>query len=230
MKVLLFDIDQTLISTGGAGLRALDRACRDLFQLDNAMDGISPHGKTDPAIVREIFRVKLRSETPNSREISSVLEGYVSFLKEELQTSSTYRVLPGIASLLSEMFGRHDVMLGLATGNIELGARIKLDRSGFNPYFLFGGFGSDSEDRAELVRKAAEKAAHKNGGRISPSDIFVIGDTPLDIEAGKRNGFKTAGVATGNYSVEQLLSSGASMAVTDLSQGRDYFLRSTLIE
>ncbi|PYS37187.1 MAG: haloacid dehalogenase [Acidobacteria bacterium] len=230
MKVFLFDIDQTLINTGGAGLRALDRACRKLYGLENAMDGISPHGKTDPAIVREILRIKLASEAPEKHEIASVLDGYLAFLKHEVQDSPTYRVLPGIVSLLNDMAVRTDVMVGLATGNIELGARIKLDRGGLNPYFSFGGFGSDSEDRTELVRKAAEKAAYNNGSSISPADIFVIGDTPLDIDAGIRAGFKTVGVATGSYSVEQLLASGASLAVTDLAQGRDHFFRSTFME
>ena len=138
--------------------------------------------------------------------------------------------MPGISALLDEMLPRKDVMLGLATGNIESGARIKLDRGNLNRYFTFGGFGSDSEDRAELVRKGAQKAAYKNGAPIAPSNTFVIGDTPLDIEAGKRAGFKTVGVATGNYSVDQLLDSGATIAVADLEQGRDYFLRSTFIE
>jgi phosphoglycolate phosphatase len=229
VKLLLFDIDQTLINTGGAGLRALDRACRNLFRLENAMDGISPHGKTDPAIVREIFRVKLGTKTPDNREITSVLEAYISFLKDEVHTSPTYRVLPGIAALLTELLGREDILLGLATGNVELGARIKLDRGSLNRYFSFGGFGSDAEDRTELVRMAAEKASHKNGGSLSPSDVFVIGDTPLDIDAGNRCGFKTVGVATGSYSVDQLLASGATFAVQDLAEGRDYFLRATFI-
>lgn len=194
------------------------------------MDGISPHGKTDPAIVREILRVKLLSESAHEDQIAPVLEGYLSFLRDEVQKSLTYRVLPGILPLLKEFVAREDVMLGLATGNIELGARIKLDRGRLNPFFSFGGFGSDAEDRTELVRKAAGKAADKNGGPISPSDIFVIGDTPLDIDAGNRCGFKTVGIATGSYSVEQLLDAGATMAVADLAQGRDYFLRSAFIE
>jgi phosphoglycolate phosphatase len=230
VKALLFDIDQTLINTGGAGLRALDRACIKLLGLQNAMQGIPPHGKTDPAIVREILRSKLGSPHPNNSEIASILDAYLSFLKEEVRESPTYRVLPGILSLLDEMSTRDDVILGLATGNLELGARIKLDRGGLNPYFSFGGFGSDSENRTDLVRQAADKAAHKNGGSISPTNIFVIGDTPLDIEAGNRCGFKTVGVATGTYSVEQLRAAGATIALTDFAQERDYFLRSTFIE
>lgn len=230
MKLLLFDIDQTLVNTGGAGLRALDCACQKLFSIENAMNGISPHGKTDPAIVREILRIRLGNPSAANGQIDSVLEAYASFLKDEVQTSSAYRVLPGILSLLDEMLPRKDVMLGLATGNIELGARIKLERGGLNRYFAVGGFGSDSEDRTELVRRAAEKAADKNGASFSPSNTFVIGDTPLDIDAGRRAGFKTVGVATGSYSVDQLLAAGATIAVADLEQGRDHFLRSTFIE
>jgi phosphoglycolate phosphatase len=230
VKLFLFDIDQTLINTGGAGLRALDRACQKLFTLQNAMDGISPHGKTDPAIVREIFRVKLQSQNPTESEIATVIESYVFYLRDEVRNSSTYRVLPGILSMVQDLSQRDDVALGLATGNVEVGARIKLDRGELNPFFTFGGFGSDSEDRTTLVRLAAEKAADKTGASIEASNTFVIGDTPLDIEAGRRSGFKTVGVGTGSYSVEQLLACGATFAVSDLAAQRDYFLRSTFIE
>jgi len=230
VKLFLFDIDQTLINTGGAGLRALDRACRRILGLENAMNGISPHGKTDPAIVREILLKKLGSDKSHSSELATILDAYTTFLKDEVQASPAYRVLPGVLQLLEESAVRKDVMLGLATGNIELGARIKLDRGGLNPYFSFGGFGSDSEDRTELVRMAAEKAADINGGSIVPSNIFVIGDTPLDMDAGNRCGFKTVGVATGTYSVDQLLASGATIAVSDLAQGADYFLCSAFME
>ena len=230
MKLFLFDLDQTLINTGGAGLRALDRACLHLFGISNAMQGISPHGKTDPAIAREILRVRFDKHAPESNgEIRLILDAYLSFLKEEVEASAKYRVLPGITSILDEMSARKDVALGLATGNLETGARIKLDRGRMNRYFAFGGFGSDSEDRTELVRKAAEKAAAQYGKTIPASDIFVIGDTPLDIDAGKRAGFRTVGVATGSYSMEQLLDSGANVAIPDFDQGRDYFLRSTFV-
>ena len=230
MKLLLFDLDQTLINTGGAGLRALDRACLHLFGISNAMQGISPHGKTDPAIACEILRVRFNKQAPEiNGEIRSILDAYLSYLKEEVESSPKYRVLPGISSILDEMSTRKDVALGLATGNLEPGARIKLDRGGLNRYFAFGGFGSDSEDRTELVRKAAEKAAAQCGETIAASDIFVIGDTPLDIDAGKQAGFNTVAVATGSYSLEQLLDSGANIAIPDFDQGRDYFLRSTFI-
>jgi phosphoglycolate phosphatase-like HAD superfamily hydrolase len=228
VKLLLFDIDQTLINSGGAGLRALDRACLQLLGIPNAMQNIHPHGKTDPAIAREIFRVRLNQTTPANGQIESILEAYLSFLKEEVRLSPNYRVLPGIISVLDESLSRKDIMLGLATGNVELGARIKLDRGELNPYFTFGGFGSDSEDRTELVRRAAGKAALRSGAPISSSETYVIGDTPLDIVAGKRAGFKTIGVATGSYSIEELMDSGAMFAIQDFEQGRDQFLRSVL--
>jgi phosphoglycolate phosphatase len=230
VKLLLFDIDQTLINSGGAGLRALDRACLQLLGIPNAMQDIHPHGKTDPAIAREILRVRLNKTAAEIGQIESILEAYLSFLKEEVRLSPNYRVLPGIFSVLDEALTRKDVVLGLASGNIELGARIKLDRGKLNPYFMFGGFGSDSEDRSELVRKAAAKGAVRAGQPISPSDTFVIGDTPLDIDAGKRAGFRTVGVATGSYSIEELIDSGATFAIPDFEQGRDQFFRSTFIE
>jgi phosphoglycolate phosphatase-like HAD superfamily hydrolase len=230
VKLLLFDIDQTLINTGGAGIRALNRACQKLLSVENAMDGITPHGKTDPAIVREIILTRLSSTASCDTDLESILEAYLSFLREEVWISTAYRVLPGILEILQEMAARPDVMLGLATGNMEVGARIKLERGGLNPYFSFGGFGSDSESRAALVRKGAEAAARKCGSVIQPDDVFVIGDTPRDIEAGKEAGFRTVGVGTGSYSPDQLLESGATFAITDFQQGRDQFLRSTFIE
>ncbi len=223
MKLLLFDIDLTLISTGGAGLRALDRACLEHLRIPKAMDGIRPHGKTDPAIVREIFRVRLGTHTPPNGEIHKILESYLHYLKDEVRFSPAYRVLPGILSVLEETGARTDAVLGLATGNIEAGARIKLEPGGLNRFFPFGGFGSDSEDRTELVRIGAAKAVKRIGTAFANSDVFVIGDTPLDIAAGRAAGFQTIGVATGSDSVEQLLAAGATMAVPDLEQGREQF-------
>jgi len=227
VKLLLFDLDQTLVNTGGAGLRALSRACHKTLSIDNAMDGITPHGKTDPAIVREILRVKKGNDSRLNSHLDSILESYISFLREEVEISQNYRVLPGICEILDELSVRPDVMFGLATGNIEAGARIKLQRGDLNRYFAFGGYGSDSESRIELVRCAAAKAVENSAREIRPDDVFVIGDTPLDIDAGRKAGFNTVGVGTGSYSVEQLLEAGATFAISDFQQGRDHFLRST---
>lgn len=230
MKLLLFDVDATLILTGGAGLRALNRAFRDLFDVENAMNDVAPHGKTDPAIVREIFQKNMPGQSVNDALIVTVLESYVGFLSDEVDRSDAYHVLPGILEILHHLHHRHDVLLGLATGNVESGARIKLRRGDLNRYFGFGGYGSDAEDRPGLVRRAVEKAARHHGRVIESHDVFVIGDTPLDIEAGRNAGYRTVGVATGHYSVDQLREAGADFAIPNFREGRNYFLRSTFIE
>jgi phosphoglycolate phosphatase-like HAD superfamily hydrolase len=231
MKLLLFDVDATLILTGGAGLRALNRTFQKLFSLESAMSGVAPHGKTDPSIVREIFHKRFNSDHGlGEAEMSRILETYVKFLHEEVEITDKYEVLPGINDILEEMSARQDVVLGLATGNIETGARIKLRRGDLNRFFAFGGYGSDSESRVALVRKAAERATLRYGLPVPNRDVLVIGDTPRDIEAGREAGFRTVGVATGQYSPDQLRDSGADFAIVNFREGRDYFLRSTFME
>jgi len=228
MKLLLFDVDATLILTGGAGVRALNRAFKRVFNLESALDNVVLHGRTDPAIIREVFQKRLENAFPPDPEIARILEAYVDFLHEEIQQSD-YRVLPGIIEILEEMSARSDVLMGLATGNVESGARIKLRRGNLNRFFSFGGYGSDSENRTALVRRAAEKAAAQRGVPIDVDSVFVIGDTPRDIEAGRSAGFKTVGVATGQYTVDQLREAGADTAISNFRDDRDYFLRSTFM-
>jgi phosphoglycolate phosphatase-like HAD superfamily hydrolase len=228
VKLLLFDIDGTLVLTGGAGIRALNRAFKEITGFENAMEGVRPHGKTDPAIVREIFRG--RGESSHSPDtVVHILDAYLGFLPDEVRTSN-YRILPGIVDFL-EAFKQHPgICWGLATGNVERGARIKLERGNLNSYFKFGGFGSDAENRTDLVRRAAEKGMRLLGREIEPADTFVIGDTPLDVYAGKEAGFRTVGVATSDYSKEQLAAAGADLVMSDFERDRDQFLRMARIE
>ena len=232
MKLLLFDVDQTLISTGGAGIRALNRAFQKLYSVENAMEGILPHGKTDPGIIREILHSHpipaISDGFPTS--LTAVLESYIEFLDAEIESTPSYKILPGVEAILNTLAGRSDLAIGLATGNVEAGARIKLERGNLNRYFPFGGFGSDSEDRTELVRHGAEKAAAYLGQMPAPSDVFVIGDTPRDIFAGREAGFLTVGVATGKYSKAELDEAGATVSISDFQNERDQFFRTTRIE
>jgi phosphoglycolate phosphatase-like HAD superfamily hydrolase len=235
VKLLLFDVDQTLISTGGAGIRALNRAFQKLYAVENAMEGILPHGKTDPGIIREILHShpvpSLKDGTDGfPTSMTAIVESYLEFLDNEIDSTSSYKILPGIEGILNSLSSRSDIAIGLATGNVEAGARIKLERGNLNRYFPFGGFGSDSENRTELVRCGAEKASAYMGCRPAPDDVFVIGDTPRDIVAGREAGFLTVGVATGKYSKEELKESGATVVISDFEQERDQFLRTTRIE
>jgi phosphoglycolate phosphatase-like HAD superfamily hydrolase len=227
VKLLLFDIDGTLVLTGGAGIRALNRAFCQVVGIVNALDGIRLHGKTDPAIVREIFNA--RGAHQNADSYDQILAAYVEFLPEEVQRSENYRVLPGILRFLQDFQGRSDLAFGLATGNVEAGARIKLARGNLNPFFAFGGFGSDAENRTELVRRAAHNGSRLAGVTIDPNDIFVIGDTPRDIVAGREAGYRTVGVATSDYSTEDLSAAGADLVLLDFERDRNQFLKSTRI-
>jgi phosphoglycolate phosphatase-like HAD superfamily hydrolase len=235
VKLLLFDVDQTLISTGGAGIRALNRAFQKLYAVENAMEGILPHGKTDPGIIREILHSHSAPSLKDGTDgfptsMTAIVESYLEFLDNEIDSTSSYKILPGIEGILNSLSSRSDIAIGLATGNVEAGARIKLERGNLNRYFPFGGFGSDSENRTELVRCGAEKASAYMGCRPAPDDVFVIGDTPRDIVAGREAGFLTVGVATGKYSKEELKESGATVVISDFEQERDQFLRTTRIE
>ena len=232
---MLFDVDLTLVNTGGAGLRALDSAFEEMFDIPKVTEGVAPHGKTDPAIIREIFaNTDLSLKVDSSEDeglpgslLDKVLKRYIFYLEREVAVSERYLVLPGITEILGELDGRSDTLMGLATGNIEIGARIKLERGALNPFFPFGGFGSDSEDRVELVQKAGKLAEELHGSPISPEDTFVIGDTPLDVSAGKAAGFQTVAVATGRSGVDSLKATNADLVIASFDCDLDQFLSFT---
>ncbi|MEO0247333.1 MAG: HAD family hydrolase [candidate division WOR-3 bacterium] len=216
MKYLLFDIDGTLIYSGGAGARALNKAFKSLYNVDEAMEVVNPHGQTDIAIVEEIFLKKL-GRKPENGEVMNVLHHYVGFLREEVAKAEKYKILPFVRETLEDLKKRgKDVLMGLATGNIEQGARIKLERADLNKYFPFGGFGSDHRERWRIVQIAVEKGIQYSG--IEPEEVFVIGDTPLDIAAGKKAGYRTVAVATSIYTVDELKEASPDFVLTNISE------------
>ena len=204
MKLILFDIDGTILLTGGAAVRAVNRAFEKLFGIPNAMDGIRADGKTDPIILREIFHKNLGRDF-QPEEASIVYKEYVLFLRDEITDSTGFRIMPGITQLIKTLSSiQEGVTLGLATGNIEEGARIKLRRSRLDSYFKFGGFGSDSEERNQLIRIAIERGKNLFNHKQEFEATFVIGDTPFDIVHGREAGAKVVAVATGSYSADEL--------------------------
>jgi phosphoglycolate phosphatase-like HAD superfamily hydrolase len=223
--ILMFDVDGTLVLSGGAGSRALDRALFAIHGISGAMQGIRPGGMTDPAIVREIFRTRVGRD-PTASEADAVYRAYIPLLEEEVAASEGFRVMPGIGPLLRELAAREDIFLGLVTGNLEEGARIKLARPGLINHFRFGGFGSDSEDRGHLTRIGLERgralvrgvSGHAPGLAGSAGErVVVVGDTLLDIRAGRSIGAATVAVATGSVSFETLSGDSADIVVRDLS-------------
>lgn len=204
-KLVLFDVDGTLIGSGGAGVRSVNRAFRDLYGIENAMTGVDPNGNTDPLIFREAL--KKNSPIPFNflQEYPRILEKYLEYLEQEVMNSQNSHVKPGILELLEALSSTSEVFLGLATGNVERGARIKLRVHDLNRFFLVGGFGDDSEIRKNLTRIAVEKAEKLYGRIFKSQDIIVIGDTPRDIECGKTLNAVCIAVATGSISQNELL-------------------------
>lgn len=213
MKLLLFDIDGTLITTCGAAIGAADKAFENIYKIKDVMEGIRADGKTDYLILREMFRSGLNRDYTHS-EAEVMFKEYLSILDTKLSTGGMVKVLPGITELLDELCDRDDVVLGIATGNIEQGAWIKLKHCGLERYFSFGGFGSDSENREILVRAAIDRGRRHADRHLDA--IFVIGDTPLDIIHGRAAGAKTVGVSTGRYSADDLHAHGADYVFPDL--------------
>jgi phosphoglycolate phosphatase len=215
IEAVLFDIDGTLIASGGASTVAWRRAFEELHGIAvNVWDHTDP-GTTDPEVGRASFRGALGRE-PTKAELARLMALRLRYLPEEVERSANYRVLPGVDDALEQLIddGR---LLGLTTGNVEAAAHIKLARANLNRFFSFGGYGSDSADRAELTRRAVERAAIVSGGTVAPGECAAVGDTPLDVAAGHGAGIRVLGVATGSYSVEDLRASGADWTVETLA-------------
>ena len=214
--VLLFDIDGTLVTTGGAGRRAIERAFEHLHSHRNACT-FPLDGMTDRAIVRA--GLKAIGLQPVDALIDQVLVGYVQILEEEVAKvdAAEYRLHIGIASALDAARARPEIAIGLGTGNIKEGARVKLTRVGIYERFSFGGFGCDHEDRAEILRQGANRGAERLGLPLGKCRVVAIGDTPKDVIAAKDSGFECVGVGTGRYSARELIESGATAAFSNLA-------------
>ncbi len=214
--MLLFDIDGTLLSTGGADRRAVFLAFRELWGVDAAVDGFRVHGRTDPEIVEEIFRARL-GRTPGANESELLHRRYLAYLERELSTSADFQVLPGVPRLLDLLSADPDVALGLGTGNVEEGAKLKLRRADLLGRFRFGAFGSDAKDRETLLRVAVERGKSQLPRVTDHASVIVIGDTALDVTAGKRIGATTVAVATGGDSWMALAAAAPDHLLPDLS-------------
>ncbi len=210
MRLYLLDIDGTLLLSGGAGSLALDQAFEDLFGLRGAMAQVRCDGKTDILIAREVLGPRGLDSPENIRR---VLARYLDHLPGNLARATGFHLMPGAAECLELMRAR-GLPLGLATGNLEAGARAKLARGGLDSYFAFGGFGSDAEDRAELVRVAIARGREHVGD--SRADAVVIGDTPRDIAAARAASALGVGVASANYDRAALEAAGAELVLDSL--------------
>jgi phosphoglycolate phosphatase-like HAD superfamily hydrolase len=219
MKLVLFDIDGTLVLTGGAGMRAMDRAFHRLFGAARALQGVTLAGRTDRVIVSEALERLAPGVRLDDEWLASFREIYCGYLEEEIAdgVASGKRILPGVRPLLDALSTRDDVALGLLTGNFSRSARIKLDHFGLWHYFAWGAFGDDHVDRNELLPVALAAAREARGLDVPPGRVFVIGDTPNDVACARSGGAQAIAVATGPSSVDDLWASGADVVFGDLS-------------
>jgi len=213
MRLVLFDIDGTLIDSGGAGVRSLDLALNDLFSIENGFHGISMAGKTDTQIIKEGI---IKHGLSANGTIDAVIKAYLNYLRREINNERKH-VKPGIYEALEELKPLQDLGLGLLTGNIEQGARIKLEPFRLNEYFPAGAFGSDDEDRNNLLPIAVKRFEELFQQKIEPDNCIIVGDTPRDVECAHIYGAMCIAVATGPYSYDDLIEAGADYVFQDLS-------------
>jgi phosphoglycolate phosphatase-like HAD superfamily hydrolase len=194
-KLLLFDIDGTLLLTGGAGKVAFEEAFEELFEVPNAWRNLDPHGKTDPAIFDEVAQRELgRRLTPG--EFDLLMERYEEIFEERIQQSPRFELMPGVIEILEHLSRDPGIFLALATGNFERAGRMKLKRGAIEHYFLTGGFGNDARDRHKILLAAVDYSEELGRERFEKNRIFVIGDTEHDIAAAKKAGLRSIAVLT----------------------------------
>jgi phosphoglycolate phosphatase-like HAD superfamily hydrolase len=211
---VLFDVDGTLISTGGAGTRSWRWAFEELHGIPADIGEYSEAGMTDPVVGRSTFRSVLNRD-PTDAEMESLLAAYLERLPTEVQASDRYRVLPGAEDVLRSLH-RTGRVTGIVTGALEEAARAKLARGELNRFLPFGGFGSDSADRRELTRRAIERGAALIRRELPPERVHVLGDTPRDTAAAVAVGAIPVGVTTGTYGADALELAGAKVVIATL--------------
>jgi phosphoglycolate phosphatase-like HAD superfamily hydrolase len=217
-KLVLFDIDGTLVLTGGAGVRAMTRACEELIGHTEALDGIPVAGRTDWIILHDTLARVGRDLDMDL--FSRLRDRYLTHLSEEIERPGRgfKGTLPGIPQLLAALDDRPDVFLGLLTGNFEQGARIKLEHFNLWRYFRCGAFGDDASDRNALVPFAVQRARTSGAVHTHLHDVIVVGDTPHDVACARAAGAPPVAVATGSFTVDQLRDAGADVVFDTLSE------------
>src|SRR5688572_6878555 len=216
IKLILFDIDGTLVLTGGAGIRAMNRAGESVLGVADMLDGVEIAGRTDWVIFSDALQ---RIGHQLDEELFGRLRAaHIANMREEIVHAGHGHkgVMPGARDLLQQLEPRDDVFLGLLTGNFVDAARIKLEHFDLWRYFRCGAYGDDAADRNALVPFAVERARREGLPDIAPDRVVVVGDTPHDVACARAAGAVPVGVATGGYTVEQLRQSGADIVFTDL--------------
>jgi phosphoglycolate phosphatase-like HAD superfamily hydrolase len=230
----LFDIDGTLVDTGGAGRSGLVESFRSVFGLEDAEAAAARvrfDGKSDPTIIADIAREAGIPSGHVEARYTDLKDAYLRALREQLGLPNPRRrVLPGVRPLLDLLSTRPDVFLGLVTGNIEEGARAKLDAFGLNRYFVDGGFSSDHPERKEIARIAHQRLSRRAGFHFPADRVMVIGDTELDVACARANGFRAIAVDSGWVTRERLVAANPDVLLSGLTDSRAVLVAMGLAE
>lgn len=213
---ILFDIDGTLVDTGGAGAASWRLAFDELYGIPADIGEFTDTGMTDPDVGRKTFEAVMKRE-PERKEFTRLLERRLHHLHKTVEESEGYRVLDGVEELLPRLID-DGYLLGLVTGNVEAAAHIKLHRAGLNRFFSFGGYGSDSGDRGEITRMALKRATLVYGETVGPEQALAVGDTPLDVTGAHAAGIECVGVASHHFDEDQLREAGADYVLGSLAE------------
>ena len=219
-QILLFDIDGTLVLTGGAGVRAMSRAFEDVFAVPDAFRGIPMPGRTDTWILSDAAAA--HGFSSENERLATFRDVYLGHLSRELDEPGPRKgVMPGVVPLLDALEECEDAYLALLTGNYEEAARAKLAYFDLWRYFRCGAFGDDAPDRNGLLPRALARIRECGGPVVAPRDVVVIGDTPLDVACAAASGARSVAVATGGFDIGALREAGAEVVLQDFSDTRE---------
>lgn len=217
MRLFLFDVDGTLLTARGAGRLALTRALTEVYGMVGPIDTYDFRGRTDPRIVLDLMQAAgVPGEVVHAR-LGACFDAYVRELTALLADGMRVQLMPGVGDLVRRLDEREDAVVGLLTGNIEPGARVKLELTGLWPHFRVGAFGSDDIDRRRLPAVACERARQLTGREFTFDRVTIIGDTPLDVDCARACGARAVAVATGFHSKDDLVACAPDLMFTDFS-------------